>query len=287
MDQWRKLRVLDAGFFEKIYYAVNIHPSSFLSASVAAVKCADMHRSISLQQEAKILITLKDSPYVVQFIGADVSINNDNISTYNLFLEYASGGSLHDLINNYKRGMRKMSELEPANVLVFDNAERGGMHKLKLTDFGLSLRVPKGVAYMTGATLSNRGTLIYVPPESLTSGFHGRAYDIWLLGCTVTEMMTGSRVWIYRNTRDLQSQIMNEYPMIWGNVSEMANDFLHKCLIKDRLRRWTSEQLLQHPFIQQVVCSWMPETQRRTARVNPSGCTVSVPEKHLLLHQLV
>ncbi|KAH0645690.1 hypothetical protein KY285_033730 [Solanum tuberosum] len=144
MDQWKKLHVLDAGSFGKVYYVVNIHPSSFLSASVAAVKCVDMHH---------------------------VSIDNDNIPTYNLFLEYASDGSLHDLINNYKRGMRKMSELEVgfytyqilkgiqhihkkgwvhchANVLVLDNAERGGMHKLKLTDFGLSLRVPKGVAYI-------------------------------------------------------------------------------------------------------------------------------------------
>lgn len=111
------------------------------------------------------------------------------------------------------------------------------------------------MTYMTGTTLSNRGILIYAPPESLTSGFHGRAYDIWLVGCTVAEMMTGSHVWIYRNTRDLQSQVMNEYPMIRVNVSEMANDLLHKCLIKDPLRRWTSEQLLQHPFIQQAICT--------------------------------
>ncbi|KAG5592493.1 hypothetical protein H5410_043007 [Solanum commersonii] len=157
MNQWRKLHVLDAGSFGKVYYAVNIHPPPFLSASVAAVKCADMHRSISLQQEAKILTTLKDSPYMVQFIEADVSINNGNIPTYNLFLEYASGGSLHDLINNYKRGMRKMSvgfytyqllkgiqhvhkkgwvhcDIKPANVLVFDNAERGGMQKILYED---------------------------------------------------------------------------------------------------------------------------------------------------------
>ncbi|KAG5592546.1 hypothetical protein H5410_043060 [Solanum commersonii] len=258
MDQWKKLHVLGAGSFEKVCYAVKIHPSSsFLSASVAAVKCADMHRSISLQQEAEILTTLKDSPYVVQFIGADVSIDNGNIPTYNLLLEYASGGSLHDrsmflYISNLQHVHKKRwvhSDIKPAN------AEHGGMHKLKLADFGLSLRVPKEVAYMTGSTLSNRGTLIYAPPESLTSGFHGRAYDIWLVGCTVAEMMTGSHVWIYRNTRDLQSQIMNEYPMIRVNVSEMANDLLNKCLIKDPLRRWTSEQLLQHPFIQQAICT--------------------------------
>ncbi|MCD7455811.1 hypothetical protein HAX54_029665 [Datura stramonium] len=170
---------------------------------VAAVKCADICRSISLQQEAEILTTLKGCPYVVQFFGADVSIDNDNISTYNLFLEYACGGLLQDLIINSKRGMIKMSELEvgfyayqllkaiqhvhkkgwihcdikPANILVFDNAtnERGGMHKLKLADIGLSLRVDEGMAYVTGTPLSNRGTLLYAPVESLTCGFHDKA----------------------------------------------------------------------------------------------------------------
>uniref|UniRef100_M1AJH9 MAPKKK14 n=1 Tax=Solanum tuberosum TaxID=4113 RepID=M1AJH9_SOLTU len=84
-------------------------------------------------------------------------------------------------------------------------------------------------------------------------------------------MMTGSHIWIYHNTGDLQVQIMNEYPMIRGNVSEMANDFLHKCLIKDLLRRWTSEQLLQHPFIQQAVCSHMPQT---------FGCQIPIQGYH-------
>lgn len=54
-------------------------------------------------------------------------------------------------------------DIKPANILIFDNAERGGMHKLKLVDFGFSLRVVEGMTYMTGATLSNRGTLPYAP----------------------------------------------------------------------------------------------------------------------------
>ncbi|KAM3397199.1 hypothetical protein P3S68_000711 [Capsicum galapagoense] len=219
MDQWMKLFVLD------------------------------IHRSNSLKLEAQILTTLKGCPNVVQFFGAALSVDN-GIPTYNLFLEYACGGSLHDLIINSKRGMMKMSELEvgfytyqllngivhvhkkgwvhcdikPANVLVFDN-ERGGMHKLKLADFGLSLRVGDGMAYMTRRALSNRGTLLYAPPESSTHGFHSKAYDIWSLGCTVAEMMTGYRVWIDCSTKDLQWMIMTEDPMIPTNISEIAKDF--------------------------------------------------------------
>lgn len=91
-----------------------------------------------------------------------------------------------------------------------------------------------------------------------------------IVGCTVAEMMTGCHVWIYRDTKDLQWKIMNEDPVIPSNVSKIARDFLYKCLIKDPLRRWTTQQLLQHPFIQQaLLCTWMPETHGITARVNP------------------
>ncbi|KAG5592491.1 hypothetical protein H5410_043005 [Solanum commersonii] len=256
MDQWKKIHVLGAGSQGKVYYDVKIDPS-LLCASVAAVKCADNNRSSSLQKEAKILTTLKD-----------ISIDNDNIPIYNLFLEYASGGSLHDLINNSKRRMIKMSELEvgfytyqllkgiqhvhkkgwvhcdikPANILVFNN-EHGGIHKLKLADFGLSLKVDDRKAYMSGIPLSNRGTMLYAPPESL---IYGR--------CAVAEMMTGDRIWIHCDTEDLQENIMNDEvnPEIPSNVSEVARDFFCKCLIKDPVTRWMSDQLLEHPFIQQA-----------------------------------
>ncbi|OIT20998.1 PREDICTED: mitogen-activated protein kinase kinase kinase NPK1-like [Nicotiana attenuata] len=305
--EWKKISVLGTGSYGKVYYAVKID-SFLLRASVAAVKCTDLWRSISLQREAHILETLRGSPNVVQFFGADVSIEN-NIPTYNLFLEYACGGSLHDLISS-KRG--KMSEVEigfyayqllkgiqdvhkkgwvhcdikPANVLVFDTNERG-MHTLKLADFGLSLRIGDGMAYMTGTPLSNRGTLLYAPPESLTYGFHAKAYDIWSLGCTVAEMMTGNRVWIYRDTKDLQWQIMNEDPVIPSNVSEIARDFLYRCFINDPRRRWTSEQLLQLPFIQQAMCisNSMPKTHEgMIAKVNPFCCKIptAVREKDFI-----
>ncbi|PHU28623.1 hypothetical protein BC332_00716 [Capsicum chinense] len=212
----------------------SLQPDIF--AEVAAAKCSYIRRSSSLKLEAQILTTLKGCPNVVQFFGAALSVDN-GIPTYNLFVEYACGGSLHDLIINSKKGMMKMSELEvgfytyqllngilhvhkkgwvhcdikPANVLVFDN-------ELKLADFGLSLRVGDGMAYKMGRALSNRGTLPYAPPESLTHGFHSKAYDIWSLGCTMAEIMTGHRVWIDCSTKDLQWMIMNEDPMIPTNI---------------------------------------------------------------------
>ncbi|KAH0645684.1 mitogen-activated protein kinase kinase kinase 3-like [Solanum tuberosum] len=276
MNQWKKLYVLGAGCFGKVYYAVKMDPFSSCAHDVVAIKCADVSRSSSLQQEAQVLTTLKGSPHVVQFFGSDVSLDN-NILTYNLYLEYASDGSLHDLIVNSKRGILSMAEkqvsyfayqllkgiqdvhntgwvhcdIKPTNVLIFKYAQHIGLH-LKLSDFGMSSKIAQGMTYTTGTVMNNRGDLAYAPPESLTSGFPGKAYDIWSLGCTVAEMMTGCQVWIYHNNNDLQWNIMYGDPIIPTSVSGNARDFLYKCFIKDPLRRWTTEQLLQHPFIHQA-----------------------------------
>lgn len=44
----------------------------------------------------------------------------------------------------------------------------------------------------------------------------------------MAEVMTGNRVWIYHNTKDLSWKIMNEDPVIPSIVSEIAKDFLSK-----------------------------------------------------------
>ncbi|KAG5592535.1 hypothetical protein H5410_043049 [Solanum commersonii] len=263
MNQWKKLNVIGAGCFGKVYYAVKMDPFSSCAHDVVAVKCADLSRSSSLQQEAQVLTTLKGSPHVVQFFGSDVSLEN-NILTYNLYLEYASAGSLHHLIVKSKRGILSLPEMQvryltyqllkgiqdvhntgwvhcdikPTNVLIFNYAQHG-LH-LKLSDFGMSSKIAQGMTYTTGTVMSNRGDLPYAPPESLTSGFPGKAYDIWSLGCTVAEMMTGYQVWVYRNNSDLQWNIMYGDPIIPTYVSENARDFLYNYYgtIEEVSRSW-------------------------------------------------
>ncbi|MCD7461812.1 hypothetical protein HAX54_047166 [Datura stramonium] len=144
---WKKLYVLGAGSYGKVYYAVKID-SYGLCASVAAVKCADFRRSISLQQEAQILTTLRGCPYVVQFFGADASIENAG----------------------------------------------------------------DGMAYMTGTSTEQPGHSTM--RLNLDPWFSYVKLYIWSLGALRAEMMTGSCIWIYHDTKDLQWKIMNEDPMI-------------------------------------------------------------------------
>ncbi|XP_052172268.1 mitogen-activated protein kinase kinase kinase 20-like [Diospyros lotus] len=78
--------------------------------------------------------------------------------------------------------------------------------------------------------------------------------DIWSLGCTMIEMITGKPPWstTIKDVRQLQREIGmgKQLPaQIPQNLSEHGKDFLRMCLIRDPCSRWTADMLLEHPFL--------------------------------------
>ncbi|KAG5620045.1 hypothetical protein H5410_005263 [Solanum commersonii] len=110
---------------------------------------------------------------------------------------------------------------------------------------------------------SHRGTLIYAAPECLVYGIHGRAVDIWALGCIVVEMLTGKRLW-----------------PIPKNISDEEKDFLNKCLEKDNCLRYTANLLLDHPFIKNSCYKKLMEDRLMYSCVR-LGCRDWISSEHL------
>ncbi|XXG52022.1 hypothetical protein AAC387_Pa03g0448 [Persea americana] len=100
---------------------------------------------------------------------------------------------------------------------------------------------------------SIRGTPLWMAPEVLSSEGLSPASDMWSLGCTIIEMATGKRPWgedisnpmatVYKIT------CSNETPQFPSEFSKQGMDFLSKCLERNPRKRWTSKELLSHPFI--------------------------------------
>ncbi|KAH0642648.1 hypothetical protein KY289_033622 [Solanum tuberosum] len=305
---WKKLKVLGAGSYGTVSLATPLPQYYSGIAIYGAVKSAEVSHSSSLRVEGKILDELKGSDYVVECIGEDVSIEADN-HTYNLMLEYAAGGTLHDLIHNPLNLILGESEvayysfqilagishihrngyihcdLKPANILVFPRAQLD-VPDLKLADFGLSLRTAESLTYRgerskNSGYHSHRGTLIYAAPECLVYGIHGRAVDIWALGCIVVEMLTGKRFWpVHKNKDELMFMIAHQKPEIPKNISDEAKDFLSKCLEKDNCLRYSADLLLDHPFIKNSCYKKLMEGRLMYPYVR-LGCRDWVSSEHL------
>uniref|UniRef100_A0A2P2KAV5 Mitogen-activated protein kinase kinase kinase n=2 Tax=Rhizophora mucronata TaxID=61149 RepID=A0A2P2KAV5_RHIMU len=89
-------------------------------------------------------------------------------------------------------------------------------------------------------------------PEVVNSKNHGYglAADIWSLGCTVLEMLTGQPP--YSHLEGMQALFRigrGDPPPVPDSLSTDARDFIFRCLQVNPCYRPTAAQLLDHPFV--------------------------------------
>ncbi|XP_017974524.1 PREDICTED: mitogen-activated protein kinase kinase kinase 2 [Theobroma cacao] len=272
--EWTKLKTLGKGSFAIVHL---VKPTNSVSDDqVFAMKSCLYQLSSSLQKEQKILKRFFPCRNIVQCYGDMLSCEQGAV-VYNLFLEYAPGGSLLDLINNkyggkvpecdarcYARilveGVRDIHErgyvhcdLKPGNVLVYPSDEYGSVSSLKIADFGLAEQPGERVDEpgVDPWMLKFPGTAVYMPPEGINYKKISASMDIWSLGCIVLQMVTGKLPWEYEDLTDLAIQLGSRRysPKISENMSSTGQDFLSKCFVRDPSERWTADMLLSHPFV--------------------------------------
>jgi len=98
----------------------------------------------------------------------------------------------------------------------------------KLSDFGTSKEILIG----DGEGRSFKGSPYWMAPEVIKSNGHGWFADIWSLGCTVIEMLTGSPPYKdCENEFKAMTSIANatEHPKYPEGISMKLEDFLNKC----------------------------------------------------------
>ncbi|KAE8654750.1 Serine carboxypeptidase 44 [Hibiscus syriacus] len=231
--------------------------------------------SSSLRKEYRILREFIGFPSIVQCHGDRfLSIDELEVEYDNVFLEYASGGSLLDLIGRYGgripesevRRYTKMileglyyvhqkgyvhCDIKPENILVYPLDESGSRFNLKLADFG-SAKEPGEQDRKPGRGCV-QGTAPYMSPESVKHGEISAALDVWSLGCVVREMMTGLHPWerlvIDSEDSATTSDCSRDVPDVPRDMSVAGTDFLNKCFDLDPKRRYTVDKLIGHPFV--------------------------------------
>ncbi|XP_019282081.1 serine/threonine-protein kinase Chk2 isoform X6 [Panthera pardus] len=141
-------------------------------------------------------------------------------------------------------------DLKPENVLLSSPKEDC---LIKITDFGQSKILGE-----TSLMRTLCGTPTYLAPEVLnsfgTAGYN-RAVDCWSLGVILFICLSGYPPFSEHKTQvSLKDQItsgkFNFIPEVWAEVSEKALDLVKKLLIVDPKVRFTTEEALRHPWLQ-------------------------------------
>ncbi|ESQ37436.1 hypothetical protein EUTSA_v10003065mg [Eutrema salsugineum] len=273
-SSWVKTQLLGRGAYASVYLATS---KSHKHKTERAIKSAELSRASSLMDERRILIRLQ-SPFILRCYGDEIALEeNDPLHIqYNLILEYCSGQCIADLIeDNHGRlfesdvklfardvlsGLSYIHDrniihcdIKPDNLLLCptDHRFRPNGYLTKIGDFGLAME--KGSIEYGNGYGHRRGTTRYMAPELMSHGIVDFGVDVWALGCSVLEMLTGESVWgEYGDLGSADWVNLIGYtgftPHIPNWLSEEAQDFLSRCLERDVLKRWSSHSLTNHPF---------------------------------------
>jgi serine/threonine protein kinase len=95
------------------------------------------------------------------------------------------------------------------------------------------------------------GSPYWMAPEVVRQAGYGRKADVWSVGCTVIEMASGTNPWHGYNQIAACFMIgeSGKIPEIPEHLSPLCQDFLRKCLIRDKNMRPSSHEMLQHDWL--------------------------------------
>ncbi|CAJ2635399.1 unnamed protein product [Trifolium pratense] len=271
---WVRGETIGRGSFATVNLAIpkgKSNSNSTLFSSPTAVKTSEVSTSYSLKNEKQILDCLGSHQRIIRCFGDDHTFENGE-KYYNLFLEYASAGTLADHVKfhggriddkDVRRYTRSIVEglshihsngfvhcdIKLQNILVFHDGE------IKIADFGLAKKT--GEEQSEKQRFECRGTPLCMSPELVNGGENESPADIWALGCAVVEMVTGKPAWNLEKDSNMWSLLLRigageESPVMPEELSKEGKDFVQKCFVNDPRKRWTAEMLLNHPFIEEV-----------------------------------
>ena len=118
-------------------------------------------------------------------------------------------------------------DIKPQNIML----DESGM--IRIMDFGIAESVHSSMSRLKNTGSS--GTLVYMSPEQLRGKDVGKEADIYSLGATLYELLSGNPPF-YRG--DIYNQIINEKPVELKGISEYFNSIILKCLEKEKTKRF-------------------------------------------------
>jgi serine/threonine protein kinase len=262
---WSRGELIGSGSFSRVYTAIDHNSNVF------AVKCIPLRvdRLISqrimtiAQSEVSILKSL-DHPNIIKYYQLDFDID---LYELNILIEHAPRNNIRRFLEQFESVSLKVlqklireivsaldylhkksilhRDLKCKNILISQDAS------VKLADFGLSKQIN-----LQTKVYDIAGSLHWMAPEIVSKQSYSVAADIWSLGCTIIEMLTGKPPWsTLKSTRAVVKHIIapDILPAIPDCDSDLK-DFISQCLQKNPVKRPSAEALLTHRFLTEKIC---------------------------------
>lgn len=271
--EWRLGEKIGSGSFGEVFQAMNNKGKLF---AVKRLAMSPSHSSdLSKLLDEIALMRGLHHEHIVEYIGSFVDTGQGQgqgqgaAAALYIFQEWVPGGSLAQLlrkfgafslpvVRNYTRqilfGLVYLHgkgvvhrDIKGGNVLVDDSGV------VKLADFGASTRL--GAMNKTQETSTIQGTPYFMAPEVLANNRYGRKGDIWALGCTMIQMLTGEPPWKDMNLKGIvQLHVLltgwtGPPPCARSDLTAEGKECLELCFRKNPDDRPTARELLKCAFL--------------------------------------
>ncbi|XP_064549547.1 mitogen-activated protein kinase kinase kinase 4 isoform X2 [Drosophila montana] len=261
--RWHRGIKIGQGRFGKVYTAVNNNTGELMAMKEIAIQPGETRALKNVAEELKILEGIKHKN-LVRYYG--IEVHREELL---IFMELCSEGTLESLVELtgglpealarrftaqllsgvaelHKHGIVHR-DIKTANIFLVD-----GSNSLKLGDFGSAVKIQAHTT-VPGELQGYVGTQAYMAPEVFTktnSDGHGRAADIWSVGCVVVEMASGKRPWAQfdSNFQIMFKVGMGEKPQAPESLSQEGHEFIDSCLQHDPKQRLSAIELLELNF---------------------------------------
>lgn len=149
-------------------------------------------------------------------------------------------------------------DVKPQNIMVTQD------NTIKLGDFGISKTLTKSKEY----TGTSTGTPYFLSPEICKGENYDYKTDIWMLGCTIYEIMTDTKPFKGHNFLELMKNIILtevDYSKISRDYSGELIFLLKQMLVKDQKSRIGIRDILNSSYLKSYLSS-RPEASIKSKR---------------------
>jgi len=272
------LERLGGGSMGTVYKALQLSMNRIVAFKVLKITTDDPERSVrEFKREAQVGAQL-DHPNIVTFYDAGY-----DKGVYYIAMEFIEGVPVDKILEergamDVKQALDIIIQITSAVSYMFS---RGIIHRdikpsnimvtptgiAKLTDFGLAKCYQR--AGMTGFTRvgEGKGTLEYMPPEQITNALYcDQRADIYSLGATLYDMLTGQPPFTGGSLRQMLDAIENKYPTPIRRLNPRVPDYVEKIVAKCMRKKPKERYQFPDELLRALKSAWLKYTGKPYSR---------------------